>query len=111
MKASTTAQLIRPEKIPVKRTDLRQNQSEVLSKVRGTTVVVVAGASQAAGEKCILSKQYFEDLVANVESLAETMEIMADRRLFDQILTASATLEEDLRQGKLHSFEEAFEET
>jgi hypothetical protein len=36
------------------------------------------------------------------------MEIMADRRLFDQIMSASETVERDLKQGKLHSFEEAF---
>jgi hypothetical protein len=110
MKVSTSAQLIRPEKIAVKRTDLRQQQSEILSKARGTTVVVVASAGQHADEKCILSKRYFDELVANVESLAETLEILADRNLFDQIMTASETLEDDLKRGKLHSFEEAFEE-
>ena len=108
MKPSTSGQLIQPEKIRVKRTELRQNQSEILGKVRGATVVVVAGAGKTAEEKCILSKRYFDELVANVESLAETMEIMADRRLFDQIMSASETVERDLKQGKLHSFEEAF---
>jgi hypothetical protein len=45
----------------------------------------------------------------DVESLVETLEIMADRRLFDQIMAASETIDDDLRRGKLHSFEEAFE--
>ena len=46
-----------------------------------------------------------------VRSLAETLEIAADRRLFMQILKAAATLEEDVRVGKLHSFEEAFNDS
>jgi hypothetical protein len=45
-----------------------------------------------------------------VRSLAETLEIAADRRLFVQILKAAATLKGDLRLGKLHSFEEAFDD-
>jgi hypothetical protein len=46
-----------------------------------------------------------------VRSLAETLEIAADRRLFRQILKAAATLKEDARLGKLHSFEEAFNDS
>jgi hypothetical protein len=42
-------------------------------------------------------------------SLAETLEIMADRKLFDQVMKASETLEADLKRGDLHSLEEAFE--
>jgi len=43
-----------------------------------------------------------------MRSLLETLEIMADRKLFSQILRAAETLKSDLRQGKLHNFEEAF---
>jgi hypothetical protein len=45
-----------------------------------------------------------------LESLAETLEIALDRKLFNQILAAADTLEEDLRLGKLHSLEDAFAE-
>jgi hypothetical protein len=45
-----------------------------------------------------------------LESRYETQEIAMDRKLFDQILAARDTLEEDLRLGKLHSLEEAFAE-
>ena len=38
----------------------------------------------------------------------ETLEITSDRKLFQQIMNAAATLEDDTRLGKLHSFEEAF---
>ncbi len=42
--------------------------------------------------------------------LAETLEIMEDRRLFTQILRAGVNLKEDVRLGKLHSFEEVFDD-
>ena len=44
------------------------------------------------------------------ESLDETQEIATDRKLFNQILAARDTLEEDLRLGKLHSLYDAFAE-
>ena len=44
------------------------------------------------------------------DNLVETQEIAKDRRLFNQILIAADTLEEDLRLGKLHSLEDAFAE-
>jgi hypothetical protein len=43
-----------------------------------------------------------------MRSLVETLEIMADRKLFKQILRAAETLKGDARQGKLHNFEEVF---
>jgi hypothetical protein len=38
-------------------------------------------------------------------SLAETLAIMADRKLFDQGMKASETLEADLKRGDLHSLD------
>jgi hypothetical protein len=43
-----------------------------------------------------------------MESLSETVEIIADRRLFNQIMSATDTLDEDLRLGRLAGVEEAF---
>ena len=40
----------------------------------------------------------------------ETLEIIKDQKLFGQILKASKTIDDDIRLGKLHSFEEAFRE-
>ena len=35
---------------------------------------------------------------------------MSDQKLFPQIMMAADTLDDDLRLGRLHSFEEAYEE-
>ena len=52
----------------------------------------------------------FEEIRRRLESLVETLEIAMDRKLFNQIMAAADTLEEDLRLGKLHSLEDAFAE-
>jgi hypothetical protein len=106
-KANPAALLTKPDTVRVKRTDLRQNQSSILGKAQGTHVVVVAGAG-AIEEKYILSKAYFEKLLSNIDSLAETLQIMADRKLFDQVIAGAGTVGRDFKAGKLHSFEEAF---
>lgn len=55
-------------------------------------------------------KGYFDEILQRFQSIEETLDITADRRLFHQILAATDTLDEDLKSGKLHSIEEAFAE-
>jgi len=43
-------------------------------------------------------------------SRSETQEIATDRELFNQILAAADSLEENLRSGKLQSLDDAFAE-
>jgi hypothetical protein len=100
--------LLQPRKIAVRRTELRNQQSKVLGKAKGRRVVVVSGSSNEDEEKYVLGKTYFEDLLTQMESLSETVEIIADRRLFNQIMNATDTLDEDLRLGRLAGVEEAF---
>ena len=93
----------------VNRSDLRQHQSKWLRKARGQHVLLIK-SNDAQEEKIILDKQYFDEIRRKLESLLETLEIAMDRKLFNQILAAADTLEEDLRLGKLHSLEDAFAE-
>ncbi len=107
----SVAVLTRPEKITVKRSELRRNQSRLLGKAKGRTVLVIDGPTDGdENKKCVLDKAYFDDLLKNYSALLETLEITVDRKLFSQIMESAASLEEDLRVGRLHSFEEAFEE-
>ncbi len=105
----STAAWMQPETIEVKRSELRQNQSALLKRAKGHTVLLVKAADQEE-EKVVLDKQYFDQLRKKLESVVETLEITMDRKLFNQILATADTLEEDLRLGKLHSLEEAFGE-
>ena len=103
--------LVRPEKITVKRSELRQNQSRLLGKAKGRTVLVISGPTGGdENKKYVLDKAYFDDLLKRYSSLLETLEITVDRKLFNQIMAVADALEEDLRLGRLHSFEEAFGE-
>ena len=103
----TARALARPTRVTVRRTELRQRQRSTLAKARGTTVVVIS-AGHPGQEKLLVDKQYFDVLVQRMTSLAETLEITMDRRLFEQILRAAPRLEQKTRSGRLHSFEEAF---
>ena len=100
---------LKPEKILVNRSQLRQNQRGVLSRARGRTIVVVTARS-AEDERYVLGRQYFDEILKSWEAVLETLEITMDRKLFEQILAAADTLERDLRMAELHSFEEAFAE-
>ena len=93
----------------VNRSALRQNQSKWLKKARGQRVLLIK-SNDAEDEKVVLDKQYYDEIRRKIESLVETLEIAMDRKLFNQILAAADTLEEDLRLGKLHSLEDAFAE-
>ena len=95
--------------IEVNRSELRQNQSATLRRARGRNVLLIR-ANDKAEEKVVLDKRYFDEIRQRLEAVVETLEIAMDRKLFNQIMAAADTLEDDLRLGKLHSLEEAFAE-
>ena len=95
--------------LEVKRTELRQHQSKWLKKARGQQVLLIK-SNDAEEEKVVLDRQFFEEIRKKLESLVDTLEIAMDRKLFNQILAAADTLEEDLRLGKLYSLDDAFAE-
>jgi hypothetical protein len=101
--------LMEPKMVHVNRSELRQNQSATLRKARGQTVLVIS-ASTAEDEKFVVDRQYFEDIVRRLRMAVETLAITMDKPLFDGIINVAETLDEDMRLGKLRSFEEAFGE-
>jgi hypothetical protein len=101
------ASLAHPETVEVNRSQLRQNQSRVFREARGSKVVAVKGR-HPEDEKYVVDKKYFDELLRRLRAALETLEITADARLFQQILKAGKTVDDDLRRGHLYSFEEAF---
>jgi len=101
--------LTKTEMIEVNRSELRQHQSALLRRARGSRVLLIK-ANDEAEEKVVLDKKYFDQIRQQLEAVVETLEIAMDRKLFNQILAAADTLDEDLRLGKLHSLEDAFAE-
>jgi hypothetical protein len=102
--------LMRPRSVRVNRSDLRQKQRETLNQAKQNTVVVIS-ARDPEDEKPLVDKKYFAELVRRMHSLAETIEIMADQKLFAKILGAASTLRQDAKRGKLHSFEKVLNES
>src|SRR5690349_715605 len=102
----TALALTRPKTVQVNRTDFRENLRANLDQAQDCTVIEIS-APNKADERVLLDKKYFDELVKSLKSLMETLEITSDRKLFQQIMQAASTLEEDTRLGKLHSFEEA----
>ena len=99
--------LTRPKTIRVNRAKLRQHLRGTLEQAKGRTIVEISAYDQK-DEKLLVDKGYFDELVENLRAVIETLEIATNQKLFEQILRAGETLEEDTRLGKLHSFEEAF---
>lgn len=97
-----------PHTTSVDRAELRRDQAAVLRKAVGKNVIVVRGRTEE-DEKYIVGKQYFEELLRQFQSALETLSITTDVRLFSNLLKASETINDDLKQGKLYSFDEAFE--
>ncbi len=105
----TLLALTQPQLVTVKRSDLRQHQRATLKRAKGLTVVRIS-ASSDEDEKLVIDKEYFDELLAKLRAAVETLEITLDKRLFPRILAVERTLDEDIRLGRLSSFEEAFGE-
>jgi hypothetical protein len=102
-----TKMLTRPTPVHVKRSELRDKQKAMLSRAKGSTVLVISGSDEGE-EKLVLDKKYFDEVLRKLRAAVETMEIAIDKDLFNQIMSAAQTLDEDMRLGKLHSLDEAF---
>ena len=105
----TVLSLTKPHWITVKRSELRQNQRATLKRAKGRTVVLIS-ANDAEEEKLVIDKEYFNEVLGKLRAAVETLSITMDERLFGQIMEAAKTLDDDIRLGKLRSFEEAFGE-
>jgi len=104
---ATVAKL--PKTTEVNRSQLRQEQSSVLKKAVGENVVIVTATSED-DEKYIVDKRYFENILKQLRSAIETLEIAANTKLFNNLLSVADTIDEDLRLGRLYSFEEVVED-
>jgi hypothetical protein len=105
----TASALMKPRKIRVNRTELRNQQSRYLQEASGNNIVEVIGRAEE-GEKYVVDKEYLNGVLDSLRSAIETINIIKDPQLFAQIMRAAGTIDEDIRLGKLHSFEEAFGE-
>ncbi len=95
--------------VKVNRSEFRQRQSDFLGQAKGDTIVEIT-AWDAEDDKYVVDKHFLDELLQRLRALRETLGVMANPKLYNQLLRAEKTLDEDVRLGRLHSFEEAFEE-
>ena len=98
-----------PAEERVNRSKLREEQSAILKRASGHTVILV-GNRGGGDEKCILDKEYFDELLRQLKIAVDTLQITMDVKLLERLLKTAETLEEDTRLGKLYAVEEVFED-
>ena len=98
-----------PAEERVNRSKLRDEQSAILKRASGHTVIIVGNRGEG-DEKYILDKEYFDELRRQLKIAVDTLQITMDVKLFKRLLKTAETLEEDTRLGKLYSVEEVFED-
>lgn len=86
----------------ISRSELRKNLKAFLDSVP-TEGPLFIGKSVV-----VLEANEYLSFAKRISSLEETLEIMSNKKLLNQILEVAGTLEEETRLGHLHSFEEVF---
>ena len=92
----------------VTRSDLRQNQSAVLSRVARGHRVLVTSRSKDDRPVYIVDKEYLDQLTTEVESLVETLEILMDQPLAARMQRLKSQVKKSPKSIKLVPFDEAF---
>jgi len=90
----------------VSATEFRDHFKDYLKKAKGDRVVLVKNRRQES--KYVVDQEWFDALMRDVRSTMATLEVLADRDLTERLLNLSATVDEDLRAGRLHTMEEVF---
>jgi hypothetical protein len=89
-------------------TDLRGKLKRCLKDATANRVVLVENRRQPP--KYLVDKNFLDSLMSERESILATLEILADRKLTDRLLTLSKTIDDDLATGRLLTTADVFGE-
>lgn len=92
----------------VSATEFRERLRQHLKSAKANQVVLVENRRQAA--KYLVDKEFLDSLLNERESIAATLEILADRALAHRLLNLSKTVDADLASGRLLSMADVFGE-
>lgn len=87
-------------------TDLRGKLKAFLKEAKANRVVLVENRRQPA--KYLVDKDFLDSLLNERESILATLEILADRKLTDRLLTLSKTIDNDVAAGRLLTTTDVF---
>jgi len=86
-------------------TALRGNLKSSLKAAKGKEVVLIENRRQPS--KYLVDKIYFDELMRERESIAATLEILADQELA-RLMSLAKTIDADVKKGRLLTMEEVF---
>jgi PHD/YefM family antitoxin component YafN of YafNO toxin-antitoxin module len=87
-------------------TALRGNLSKNLKAAKGTNVVLIENRRQPA--KYLVDKDHFYELMRERESIAATLEILADQELAARLMSLGKTIDREVEKKRRLTLEEVF---
>ena len=109
MKRTLTARRPTSQGINIKRvtaSQLRRTLRDRLREVKNNRVLLVQNLRQK--EKYVVDKAWLDNLIAERESVLATLEILCDTGLTNRLVTLAKTIDDDVRNNRLYSMEDAF---
>jgi hypothetical protein len=85
---------------------LRRTLRDRLREVKNNHVLLVQNLRQK--EKYVVDKAWLDNLIAERESVLATLEILCDTGLTNRLVTLAKTIDDDVRNNRLYSMEDAF---
>jgi hypothetical protein len=91
--------------LTVTASDFRNRFKARLASVKDNRVLLVQNRRQK--EKYVVDKVWLDHLLAERESILATLEILADRKLTERLLTLAKTVDDDVAQGRFYTMADA----
>lgn len=109
MKRTLKARRPTSQGINIKRvtaSQLRRTLRDRLREVKNNRVLLVQNLRQK--EKYVVDKAWLDNLIAERESVLAALEILCDTGLTNRLVTLAKTIDDDVRNNRLYSMEDAF---
>ncbi len=92
----------------VSATSLRGRLKTYMNAAKGGKVVLIENRRQKS--KYLVDKEWLDSVMRERESILATLEILADRTLTNRLLKLAETIDDDVRDGRLHTLQEVLGE-
>ena|SRR6266566_2866946 len=92
----------------VTRSELRQNQSKVLSRVSKGRRLLITSRLKDDRPIYLVDQEFLDELTQEVESLIETLDILMDETLTERLLKLKSQVRRSPRSVRLIPFDKAF---
>jgi hypothetical protein len=91
----------------VSATDLRDRLKSCWREAKANRVVLIENRRQRP--KYLVDKDFLDSLVRERDAILATLEILADRKLTDRLLSLAKTIDQDVAKGRLLTTADVFD--